>query len=400
MAEPKFQKHDRVRFRGLVKSTDDNGKQGTVVEYDAKLGKYSVLVNWRDKSYKVKEENLEKVSEDAVPKAPVVPERSPSSAKGEGEASQKRAKRSRSKRRSRSRSKSRSRRRRSRSRSKRRSVRSRSRSRSPRSRRRRSRSPAKEEVARTSVASTAPPAATAVLGQVATPSAFQEKGDRKGGKGGKGKGKGSGKDRTTQISKALARVLRHTAASQGIQIRADGFCSLEDLLKLQDFTSLSCNAEEVKVAVASNDKKRFEISEESGKVFVRAVQGHSMKAVADESLLSRLGAADADLPTVCVHGTYRRNLESIRRSGLIAGGGVSERNHIHFAPFEPHDGRVISGMRYNCEVAIYIDLRAAIQNGIPFFRSANQVILSPGKDGVLPAAFISQIKDLQTGALL
>ena len=80
-----------------------------------------------------------------------------------------------------------------------------------------------------------------------------------------------------------------------------------------------------------------------------------------------------------MHGTYRRNLESIRRtsatsvacmlcwkveleeavgrkmcrcvsdflsrSGLIAGGGVSERNHIHFAPFEPHDGRVISGMR-------------------------------------------------------
>lgn len=393
MVELKFKGGERVRFRGLVKNSDDNGKQGTVFEYDERVGKYSVHVNWKSHHVKVKEENLEKVSEEAIPKAPVVPERSPSNV--EGEASQKKEKRSRSKRKSRSKSRSRKRRR-SRSRSRRRS---RSRSRS-RSRRKRSRSPAKEEVARTSVASTATTAATAVLGQVATPSAFQEKGDRKGGKGGKGKGKGSGKDRTTQISKALARVLRHTAASQGIQIRADGFCSLEDLLKLQDFASLSCSAEEVKVAVASNDKKRFEISEESGKVFVRAVQGHSIKAVADESLLSRLGAADVDLPTVCVHGTYRRNLESIRRSGLIAGGGVSERNHIHFAPFEPHDGRVISGMRYNCEVAIYIDLRAAIQNGIPFFRSANQVILSPGKDGVLPAAFISQIKDLQTGAFL
>lgn len=80
------------------------------------------------------------------------------------------------------------------------------------------------------------------------------------------------------------------------------------------------------------------------------------------------------------------------RQGLIAGGGVSQRNHVHFAPYEPKDGRVISGMRclatcgalrraptlrlqlrglrgdwirveFRCQVAIYIDLPGAIQAG-------------------------------------
>ena len=88
----------------------------------------------------------------------------------------------------------------------------------------------------------------------------------------------------------------------------------------------------------------------------------------DDSLLKRLMADDpalpkarpcmrASRPQVCVHGTYKRCKESIERcvngkcfgsafrQGLIAGGGVSQRNHVHFAPYEPRDGRVISGMR-------------------------------------------------------
>ena len=45
------------------------------------------------------------------------------------------------------------------------------------------------------------------------------------------------------------------------------------------------------------------------------------------------------------------------RNGLIAGGGISNRNHVHFAPYEPHDGRVISGMRrLSCdEIALFAD---------------------------------------------
>ena len=42
--------------------------------------------------------------------------------------------------------------------------------------------------------------------------------------------------------------------------------------------------------------------------------------------------------SVCVHGTYRKNLESIRRAGLKR----MTRVHVHFATGLPHNG-VISG---------------------------------------------------------
>lgn len=198
------------------------------------------------------------------------------------------------------------------------------------------------------------------------------------------------------ISKALARILRHTAASLKLAIRPDGFCSADELLRLPDLQQIGASLGDLQAVVNGNDKKRFELREEAGQVLVRAVQGHSMKAVADDQLLQRLQADGSDTPTVCVHGTYRRCVESIRRQGLLAGGGASDRNHVHFAPFEPGDGRVISGMRYNCEVAIYVDVARALREGVPFFRSANQVILSPGIQGVVPAKFISRIRDLQS----
>ncbi|CAL1160227.1 unnamed protein product [Cladocopium goreaui] len=285
-------------------------------------------------------------------------------------------------RKSRRRSRSRKSRRRSRSRKSRRRSRS-------RSQRRRSRSPSDKKRARHEAApaqsgreGAAPASMPAALASNLAPMRTEQKG--------KGGGKGN-KGRNFQISKALARILRHTAQSLGLQIRADGFCQLQDILALNEFTTMGATAEDVQVAVQSNDKKRFETKIEADKVLIRAVQGHSMKTVDDNSLLKRLNADDPHLPKVCVHGTYRRNVDSIQRNGLLVGGGVSQRNHVHFAPYEPHDGRVISGMRYNCEVAIYIDLPTAIREGVPFFQSANEVILSPGINGTVPAKYISKL---------
>ena len=42
---------------------------------------------------------------------------------------------------------------------------------------------------------------------------------------------------------------------------------------------------------------------------------------------------------VCVHGTYRRNLDSILESGLKR----MKRLHVHFSSGLPMDGEVISG---------------------------------------------------------
>merc|ERR1719401_638232 len=136
---------------------------------------------------------------------------------------------------------------------------------------------------------------------------------------------------------------------------------------------------------------------------IRAVQGHSMKVVQDDHLLVRLDRNQKQLPTKCVHGTYSRNWTSIKAQGLIAGGIQArgfDRNHIHFAPYDYNDKRVISGMRPNCDLAIYVDLSKAMMAGIPFFMSHNEVILSPGENGVLHPKYFKTVKNIVTGEVL
>jgi len=110
-------------------------------------------------------------------------------------------------------------------------------------------------------------------------------------------------------------------------------------------------------------------------------------------------ADDLDLPSECVHGTYSRFLDSILKSGLMPGGkqGPAWRNTVHFQPHAPGDQRVICGMRHNCEIAIWVDLREALKDNIPFYVSKNKVILTSGIDGVLPSHYIQKVVDLRSG---
>jgi len=227
------------------------------------------------------------------------------------------------------------------------------------------------------------------------------------GKGARGGGKGfksgcEGMPRDVRISKTLTQILRHKAVDLGVQIFCDGYCDLEDVLKVPWLQSIGCTAEDVQKVVRDSDKKRFELAEEAGVIRIRAVQGHSIKVVQDEHLLRRLSAHDHDLPKQCVHGTYHRHLQSIMQRGLLAGGGAGQafRNHIHFAPFDPGDRRVISGMRYDCEVAIWIDLKRALSDDVPFYMSANQVILSPGVNGCVDKKYFVQARDLKSNKKL
>ena len=105
------------------------------------------------------------------------------------------------------------------------------------------------------------------------------------------------------------------------------------------------------------------------------------------------------LPEKCVHGTYAQNWNNISANGLIAGGlgEKGRRNHIHFAPHDYTDKRVISGMRAGCEIAIYIDLGKAMIAGIPFFMSKNEVILTEGEGGVLSSKYFLSARNTKTG---
>ena len=200
--------------------------------------------------------------------------------------------------------------------------------------------------------------------------------------------------RELKISKTLSQILRHRALEFDIEVLPDGFCHLDEVLACPWLSGLKTTQADVERIVAGNDKKRFELKGD-GRVMIRAVQGHSMKVVDDSQLLQTMDLKN--LPDCCVHGTYRKHFESIKRKGLLAGGrqGQSYRNHVHFSSFNPGDERVISGMRYDCQIAIWIDLKKAVQDGVPFYISTNQVILSPGINGVIDKKYFTHARDLQ-----
>eukprot|EP00252_Welwitschia_mirabilis_P015653 TRINITY_DN3460_c0_g1_i2.p1 TRINITY_DN3460_c0_g1~~TRINITY_DN3460_c0_g1_i2.p1 ORF type:complete len:354 (-),score=35.67 TRINITY_DN3460_c0_g1_i2:91-1152(-) len=225
-------------------------------------------------------------------------------------------------------------------------------------------------------------------------------GYRGGGRGrgigrGSGGGRGSFGDRTGAIDalgRCLSNVLRHKASKLGLKMRSDGYVSVEELLSLNFKTHAGLrlcdhSVEDLTEAVQRDNKQRFGLREENGRLLVRANQGHTVVEIQTSELLTPVSSAD-DI-RICVHGTYMKNLESIKQSGLKTMG----RRHVHFARGLPANG-VISGMRTNCEVAIYLDLEKALKDGMKIYVSENQVILTEGFDGVVPPQYFKSIQIL------
>ncbi|KAJ4775206.1 tRNA 2'-phosphotransferase 1 [Rhynchospora pubera] len=218
-------------------------------------------------------------------------------------------------------------------------------------------------------------------------------------RGGRGRGRGGGGRSTTDgdsnridaLGRLLTRILRHMASELNLNMRSDGYVRVDDLLKLniQTFAKIplkSHTVEEVKEAVRRDNKQRFSLLEENGQLFIRANQGHTIKAVESEHLLKPILSAE-EVP-VCVHGTYRRNLESILQSGLKR----MERLHVHFSSGLPTDGEVISGMRRDINILIYLDVKKALEDGMKLYVSDNEVILTEGFDGVVPVKYFAKIE--------
>eukprot|EP00850_Spirogloea_muscicola_P017807 SM000156S02163 [mRNA] locus=s156:216012:218125:- [translate_table: standard] len=166
-------------------------------------------------------------------------------------------------------------------------------------------------------------------------------------------------------------ILRHKALDYGLSIRPDGYVPVDDILQLQVNTGAkrqlnSHSVEDVRKAVELDNKQRFALLVEGGQLLIRANQGHTIRSVTSEHLLQEL--TDPLQIPVCVHGTFSRYLESIMKTGL----NRMARNHIHFAKGLPKEAGVIS-------------------DGIRFYVSDNNVILSDGVEGVLLPKYFKEV---------
>ena len=182
----------------------------------------------------------------------------------------------------------------------------------------------------------------------------------------------------------LSRLLRHQALKDGINITSDGWVSIADTLNWlnsQIKKGSKITIDDLKRIVNNDMKQRYSLDEVKG--LIKANQGHSMNLKIKMTPITLENA-----PDYIVHGTYFKSINIIKKEGLSR----MKRQHIHFTVNDPkNDSQVISGMRTNCEVLIWIDIKKAINDGYEFFVSDNGVILTEGKNRVIPPDYFHSI---------
>jgi len=188
------------------------------------------------------------------------------------------------------------------------------------------------------------------------------------------------------VSRLFTQILRHTAEENGLEPQTDGFLSLDSLLSCKAMlkTGMKLTYDDVDKLVREDLKGRFATKvDKDGKRLIRTNQGHSGNKVVLKELCGE-PIKDLEEGEVCIHGTKFRFLNSIINSDLKAGGtqGLSFRMAIHMTTSPPGKNER-SGVRKNSEILIYIDAKRAIQEGVDFYRSQNNVLLTQGKDGKL-----------------
>ncbi|KAI3343497.1 hypothetical protein F4824DRAFT_10598 [Ustulina deusta] len=266
--------------------------------------------------------------------------------------------------------------------------------------------------------------------------------NRRGGGGGRrggGGGGAGGSNRQVQISKALSTLLRHQAQNAGIQLDAEGFAPLDQVMQWPRLRALNPTLAEIRDEVATNAKQRFSMKpnpetsaradEDVAYWLIRANQGHSI-AVASEGLHTPITAAAGNVPDVVIHGTYFAFWPAI-----VAAGGLKKmgRTHVHFGTGIPsgddddddddetaEGGRpkVVSGMRADAELLIFVDVERALRDaaaaaaataadedgggggggGLKWWMSENNVVLTEGDaDGVVPLKYFKEVRGRRQG---
>lgn len=167
-------------------------------------------------------------------------------------------------------------------------------------------------------------------------------------------------DRAVRISKFLSLVLRHRPEKIGLRLSESGWAAVEELIEASGKHGVEFTFEELQHVVASNDKKRFSLSEDC--LWIRANQGHSIKV--------ELEYAPTAPPEVLYHGTAERFLTSIKQEGLIKG----NRHHVHLSADVETAMKV--GRRHGRPTVLRVEAGPMHRDGFVFYLSANGVWLT------------------------
>ncbi|MBI6528006.1 RNA 2'-phosphotransferase [Proteus vulgaris] len=163
-----------------------------------------------------------------------------------------------------------------------------------------------------------------------------------------------------QISRFLSYILRHAPESIGLSLDEQGWGEISQLISLAQKKGTPLTLELISDVVETNDKKRFAVSEDG--LFIRAVQGHSLKTTVDYQAITP--------PKILYHGTATRFIDSIFNRGLIPNG----RQYVHLS--QDYKTAVNVGNRHGKAVVLIVDSEKMFNEGFEFYQADNGVWLT------------------------
>ncbi|RKF65639.1 tRNA 2'-phosphotransferase 1 [Golovinomyces cichoracearum] len=210
-------------------------------------------------------------------------------------------------------------------------------------------------------------------------------------------------NRNFLVSKALSRLLRHAAEDAGIKLDSEAYARLDQVLEWQPLKSLQATFADVQKVVIEDEKQRYSMklnlnvtqnpphpeSTNPSDWIIRANQGHSIN-IDSAKVLMPISKEAGNVPETVIHGTYYSFYPSIIESGGLK---KMTRTHIHFSTGLQKDGqKIISGMRRDAEILIYVDINASLNDGILWWMSENGVALTAGNDnGLLSVKYFKKV---------
>ena len=171
---------------------------------------------------------------------------------------------------------------------------------------------------------------------------------------------------TKTISKTLSYWLRHAPEAGNLVLDPAGWAPVDTVLASLKGVSF----EEMLHVVETNDKQRFELSDDLERI--RARQGHSIEI--------ELDLPPTAPPAVLYHGTVERFLDAIFEGGLKK----MARHHVHLSP--NLETAVKVGARRGRPVILNVDAARMAADGHVFMVSSNGVWLTEA----VPAAYLSR----------
>lgn len=162
-----------------------------------------------------------------------------------------------------------------------------------------------------------------------------------------------------KVSKFLSLVLRHDPGKIGIVLDDAGWTGIDGLLSAMRRHDGAPTADRATLerVVETNDKGRFEISEDGRRI--RARQGHSVSVdLKDEQ---------REPPEWLYHGTAWKFANSIRSGGLRK----MSRHAVHLSPDDETARKV--GSRHGSPAVLMVRAKAMHDDGHAFFLTGNGV---------------------------